>query len=159
MWFVKIPEESLWTAQICPGKNSQVKNTCSNGIWQIHFYISDRTFGAGGFSTGILLLVASCVLAVQFPVIFLPTPSLSHLFTCKLTFFWLLLLTQAGTCCRTGLLYSGLTENFEHQMEKHLVIGNERDIGILCIANKSQLIYTRISQVKKSDGFLLTDTK
>lgn len=44
-------------------------------------------------------------------------------------------------------------------MEKHLVVGNEKDLGILCIANKLQLIYTRVSQVQKSDVFLLIDTK
>lgn len=72
---------------------------------------------------------------------------------------WLLLLTQAGMCYHTRLIYSGLAENFEHWMEKHLVIGNEKDIGILCIADKLQLIYTRICQAQKSDVFLLIDAK
>lgn len=44
-------------------------------------------------------------------------------------------------------------------METHLVIGNEKAIGILCIANKLQLIYTRISEVQKLDVFLLIGTK
>lgn len=55
-------------------------------------------FGAGGFSTGSLFLVVSCVLALQYPVIFLPTLSPPHLFTCKLAFLWLLLLIQADMC-------------------------------------------------------------
>lgn len=72
---------------------------------------------------------------------------------------WLLLLTQAGMCYHTRLLFFGLAENFEDWMEKLLVTRNEKDIGILRIANKLQLIYTRICQVQKSDVFLLIDAE
>lgn len=70
------PLGNLWTEQICPGKNSQINNACSNGTLQ---HISDRTFWGRGFLYW--KLVSCCFLCASIAIPSdLPTYSLSSTF-------------------------------------------------------------------------------